>query len=76
MMWNDLFWAFFAVTEAAMVGFLTLSFSTAGMAGGAFILLLGSWKLAEDRAARKTGSRPREILVRRSLLNKLKQPVQ
>jgi len=76
MFWNGIFWAFFAAAEAAMVGFLALHFSAAGMAGGAFILLLGAWKLAEDRAARGIASRPREILVRRSLLNKLKQPVQ
>ncbi len=71
MLWNRLFWAFFALTESALIAILTLDFSYLHVAGAFLVLLMGSWKLMEDARCAKKGGRGNHR-VRRDILNKLK----
>ncbi len=71
MLWNRLFWASFALTEAALIILLILDFSYVNITLAFIILLMGPWKLMED-SRQENKAMHKSHKVRRDILNKLK----
>jgi len=74
MRWNKVFWISLVMTEAVLLLFLSMEFTTEVLIAGALVFLLGFWKLAEDIELDLERKRPRPVRVSRALLKKLKQP--
>jgi membrane protein implicated in regulation of membrane protease activity len=66
-----MFWASFAGAELLLLLILSADFSLLNFAGASLVVVLGSWKLAEDAKARREGDGRG---VRRDLLKRLKNP--